>query len=77
MDRVLERLVGVQQNQLQLLAAACLSLAAKSRVEEEEGRTVLSLAAKSRVEEEDRAVLSLRTLVLYADNSFCLAELKV
>jgi hypothetical protein len=61
MDRVLERLVGVQQNQLQLLAAACLSLAAKSRVEEEE----------------DRAVLSLRTLVLYADNSFCLAELKV
>jgi hypothetical protein len=62
MDRVLERLVGVQQNQLQLLAAACLSLAAKSRVEEEE---------------EDRAVLSLRTLVLYADNSFCLAELKV
>jgi hypothetical protein len=60
MDRVLERLVGVQQNQLQLLAAACLSL-----------------AAKSRVEEEDRAVLSLRTLVLYADNSFCLAELKV
>ncbi len=61
MDRVLERLVGVQQNQLQLLAAACLSLAAKSRVEEEE----------------DRAVLSLQTLVLYADNSFCLAELKV
>jgi hypothetical protein len=61
MDRVLERLVGVQQNQLQLLAAACLSLAAKSRVEEEE----------------DRTVLSLQTLVLYADNSFCLAELKV
>jgi hypothetical protein len=61
MDRVLERLVGVQQNQLQLLAAACLSLAAKSRVEAEE----------------DRDVLSLRTLVLYADNSFCLAELKV
>jgi hypothetical protein len=67
MDRVLERLVGVQLNQLQLLAAACLSLAAKSRGGLEEDEDAAS----------PRPVLRLQTLILYADSSFTLAELKV
>ena len=84
MDRVLERLMGVQLNQLQLLAAACLSLAAKSRAEAATSSGLMDPGpwTTSEDEEEDeetrvRPVLSLQTLVLYADNSFTLAELKV
>ena len=64
MDRVLERLAGVAVKQLQLLAAACLSLAAKSRCEDEDRTT-------------SPPVLTLQTLVLYADSSFTIPELKV